>query len=211
MQPPSPPSVEPRPADTPRARRIRLAGILVLASVVGAVGWLSFRSRASARAPASVYEYVRERVLSGDGEALWRVLLPEGRRKYVEFVRAMAEEGPTSAAAAAWRRKVGVSAADLRTLPPEKVMAREYEASAEDLLAGSRVYRTDEWDADTALLYITLRDGRDRYWLVKRVEGAWKVSDPEPVITSGTHYIPRPGAAPVKMPIPLGDAPVGPR
>ena len=70
------------------------------------------------------------------------------------------------------------------------------------------MYRTDRWDPDTALLYVTLRDGRDKYWLVKRVEGAWKVSDTEPVILKGESYVPYGGGAPVPMPIPLGDAPV---
>jgi hypothetical protein len=205
---PSPPATEARPADTPRARRIRFAGILFLAVATGAVGWLALRSRGASRPPSSVYDYVRDRVRAGDGEALWRVLLPEGRSKYTEFVRAMGAERTDNPAAAAWRKKVGLSAKELLSLPPGQVMAREYEASAGELLEGSRVYRTDLWDENTALLYISLRDGRDKYWLVKRAEGDWKVSDPEPVITNGTHYIPRPGVAPVKMPVPLGDGPV---
>jgi len=203
MPPAPPPAAETRPADTPRARRARLAGVLALAACAGLVGWLSLRPGAAARDPAAIYDYVRDRVLAGDGEALWRVLLPEGRRKYAGFVKLMAEAGEGDAAAAAWKRSVGISRKELLSLPPEKVLAREYLAAAETQLRGSRVYRTVLWDRDTAYLNISRRDGTDKHWLVRRVEGAWKVSDPEPVVTAANDYLPGAGEKPYRIPVPM--------
>ncbi len=199
--PPTPapaPAADTRPADTPRARRIRLAGIVVLAALTAVVGWLTLRAPPSSREPASAFEYVRDHVLEGDGGAAWRILLPEGRAKYERFIQAMiTDEG---ADANYWRRTTGLSRKDLQTMRPEDVLAREYLSIAETMLRGARVYGTVRVDENTALTHILARNGEERDWLVKRVDGIWKVSDPLPQITAGGFYRGDPGSPPIRIP-----------
>jgi hypothetical protein len=194
------PAADTRPADTPRARRIRLVGIVALAGLTVVVGWLSLRSTPSGREPASAFEYIRDHALEGDGGAAWRTLLPEGRAKYLTFLKAMLTSEEESAQN--WRRTTGLSRKDIQTMSPEDILSREYLSVTESMLRGARVYRTDVVDENTALIYILARDGQERSWMVKRVDGVWKVSDPLPQISDKGWYTPVPGGRPIKIPQP---------
>jgi len=179
---------------------LRTIAILLLAVFAAGGAWFAFRGPGASTEPAGVWEYIRDRVLAGDGEAPWRMLLPEARPKFLEFVKENADAPESDARAAEWRRKVGLSRQDLRTLPPEKVMAKEYLANA-DRIRGSRVFRTEMWPGERALISISLSDGKDIRFVLKRRDGAWRIADLLPMITSEGYYTPEPGAAAEKVPV----------
>jgi hypothetical protein len=176
---------------------IRLVSLLVLAALAGGGAWLAFRASDPSKDPAAVWDYIRDRVLEGDGGAAWRLLLPQARPKFVEFVRQNAEAPESDARAAEWRRKTGLSRQDLRTLPPEEIMSREYLANA-DRIRGSRVFRTEQWPEDRAFLHISLKDGGDIHFVLRRVDGAWKIEDLIPMVTE-KGWIPSAGAQPIPV------------
>ena len=185
----------------PPARPVRAVLVVLALALGGFVAWKALLAPPPAPEPGGVWDYIRDRVVEGDGEAPWRMMLPEARPKFLAFVKQNAEAPDSDARAAEWRKKVGLSREDLKTLPPEKVMAREYLASV-DRIRGSRVFRTDEWPGDRALIRVSLKDGGDVHFVLRRTEGAWKIEDLVPMVTNEGNYIPYPGAAPVKVPVP---------
>lgn len=191
---PTPPSSPAAPGDSGRRDRFRLAGVLLAAGILVAGGWLALRPGGGERGPASVFEYVRERTLAGDGEALWRVLLPRARQDYTGFVEDM--RGPAFAGKAEeYRRTTGLSREDLARLPPEAVLARESLAMA-DLYRGARVHEVRAVGPGQALLFINMRDGSARTWMVREVDGTWKVDNLWALVTAQGQVLPRPGEAP---------------
>jgi len=168
------------PSDSPGARKARLVGIFALAAVVGGVAFATLRVAKGEDAPERIFDYVRDKTLAGDGEAMWREMTPAARQSYVKFLQVMDKPGGSQGTVfdpAEWRKKCGLSAEEVRKLPPDKVMARENLAVADELFRGSRVFKVDRLDEDTAFLQITLRSGHDRFWVVRRFEGAWKIDD----------------------------------
>lgn len=185
----------------PKPRNLRTPLVLLAAALAAAGTWFALRAPAPDREPAGVWDYIRDRVVEGDGEAPWRMLLPEAKPKFLEFVKQNAEAPDSDARAAEWRRKNGFSRQDLRTLPAAAIMAREYLANA-DRIRGSRVFRTDRWDEDTAFLGVSLKDGSDIFYVVKRTDGAWRIADLIPMVTAEGSYIPYAGATPIRVPVP---------
>jgi len=172
----------------------RLAAALLGLLAVAASVWL-VRARAGAeRAPEAFFYDLRDRVLEGDGAVLWREMLPRARLDYATFVREVA--GKDDPAAAKWRSYVGLSKEDLLSLPPEVVMQKEHMAGREDFFRGAKVYQVDRWDENTAMLRISTRSGDNRNWVVRRVEGAWKVDNLWPQSNEKGVYIPRDGEKP---------------
>ena len=194
--------------EAPGARRARLVGVLVLAAAAGTAAWWSMRTAGASREPAGVFDYVRDGVLAGDGGAAWRVLGAKARLDYEKFARAMAAGG-NDPAGAEWRRRVGLSRQDLATLPPERILERDFTAYAEEKFRGARVYRTDTWDSETALIYIALRDGSEAHWQVRRVDGIWKVESLPPLVDTGGNLMVGPGEPRRRVPVP--DKTVAPR
>jgi hypothetical protein len=189
------------PAEAPKPRFPRTAGVLLLAAFALAAAWFTFRSPPLSQEPAGVWDYIRRKVLEGDGEAPWRMMLPEARPKFIDFVRQNAEAPDTDQRAAEWRRKTGLSRQDLKTLPPEKIMAREYLANV-DRIRGSRVFRTEPWPGERAFLSISLKDAGDVHFVVRRADGAWRIADLIPLVTPDGYYTAFPGAVPEKVPAP---------
>src|SRR5689334_19268398 len=113
--------------ESPSPRSLRTLAVILLAALTGVGAWLALRAPVdTSTRPEGVWDYIRDRVLAGDGEAPWRMLLPEAKPKFLDFVKDNAEAPDSDARAAEWRRRVGLSRQDLKALPPEKVMAREY-------------------------------------------------------------------------------------
>jgi hypothetical protein len=202
-------ALEAPPVDTPRARRFRLAGILALAAVVAVLSWLSLHSRPAPDDPARVFDYVRDRVLAGDGGARWRMMSPPAREAYAKYVRVLAEPAANEGTMVdrdAWRRRVGLSKEDLRSLPPEKVMEKENLAFADQFFRGARVYEVER-EEDRAYLRIQMPTGHEREWEVVRVDGAWRVENLWP---SRPHKgVPGPSGGSVPTRDVVGDAPPG--
>ncbi len=195
MDAPSPPAAPAEP------RNLRTAVLLLAAGLVAAGTWFALRAPVPDREPAGVWDYIRDRVCEGDGEAPWRMLLPEAKPKFLEFVKQMAEAPDSDARASEWRRKTGISRQELRTLPPASIMAREYLASV-DRIRGSRVFHTDRWSEDTAHIRVSLKDGSDVFFVLRRTDGAWRIADLIPMVTAEGSYIPYAGAAPIQVPKP---------
>ena len=193
--------IDSSPTAPPESRTFRTVSVLLLAGFAAIAAWLALRSPSVSREPAGVWDYIRDRVVEGDGEAVWRMTLPEARPKFIEFVRMNAEAPESDARATEWRRKTGLSIQDLKTLPPEKIMAREYLASV-DRIRGSRVYRTDTWPDDRALIRVSLKDGGEAHFVVRRKEGAWRIEVLIPMVTADGNYIPYAGATPIQVPNP---------
>ena len=198
------PAAGTKSADTSRARRMRFVGILALAALAVFVAWRAHRGTTAEREPASAFEYIRDQALAGDGSAGWRTLLPEGRKKYVAFLKNMSTSDDVSAQA--WRRTTGISKQAVATMAPADALSREYLAVADTMLKGAKVYRTDRVDEDTALINILAGNGDERSWMVRRVNGIWMVSDPWPTITAQGYYTSGTTGRPVRMPEP-GTAP----
>ena len=193
METPAPVHAPPSAPAPPRPRGLRTAVLVVAAvAVAGAAFLLSRQGRE--RPPEALFDALRDRVLAGDGEAVWRETLPRARVDYATFVKQMATRD--DAGAPEWRRYVGLSKEDLRTLPPDKVMARENLAAVDEFFRGARVHRVDRWDESTALLFITTARGQDRHWQVTRVDGAWKIDNFQPSVTAAGVVIPRSGESP---------------
>ena len=182
-------------------RNLRTPLVLLAAALAVGGTWFALRAPAPDREPAGVWDYIRDRVAEGDGEAPWRMLLPEAKPKFLEFVKQNAEAPDSDARAAEWRRKNGLSREDLRTLPAATIMAREYLANA-DRIRGSRVFRTDRWTEEMAHICVSLKDGSDVFFVVRRTDGAWRIADLIPMVTSEGSYIPYAGAAPIRVPPP---------
>ena len=192
-------------AEASGASRWRTAGVLLLAVAVAAVAWFGLRRTPDARRPESLFEYVRSQVLAGDTDAPWRVMLPPAREKYVQYTKIMGtrEDEPTRE----WRRRVGLSKQALLSLTAEKVMALEYGALAEEYLRNARVVRSDAVGTDEALLTINMGNGNDRRWMVRRVDGTWKLADPMAIITDSGLYMETPGQAGRQLPVRLDGTP----
>lgn len=198
---PSVPAVQALPKRPPW----RLLGGLLAVSLLGAAVWGLHAKRVAESAPEALFAWVRERVEGGDGAALWRVMLPRPREDYVKFIAEAAKR--TDPDTTEWRRRAGLTVEDLRTLPPETIMARENTALAAEFWTGARVYRVDRWDEQTALLRISTRSGLDKVWLVKRVDGAWRVDDFQPMIMQDGRVRPRDGEAPRDGVVPVDGFP----
>jgi len=183
----------------------RLLGGVLAVAVLGAAVWGLQAKRVAESAPEALFAWVRDRVEGGDGGALWGVMLPRAREDYVKFVAEAAKR--TDPDTTEWRRRAGLTVEDLRTLPPETIMARENTALAADFWSGARVYRVDRWDEQTALLRISTRIGLDKVWLVKRVDGAWRVDDFQPMIMQDGRVKPRDGEAPREGVVPVDGFP----
>jgi len=199
------PAASPPAAASDRGARLRLAGILLLAALVGAGAWLALRREGSADDPASVFDYCRDRTLGGDGGAVWRLLLPPAREEYAGFLRRLQDETNPALASKSveWRRKVGVSREDLSRLPAEALFARENLAAAEELYRGARVYSVDRRSPEEALLHISLGNGGERTWLLRRVDGAWRIDNLWALVTQQGDLLPRSGVSP-PGPVPPG-------
>jgi hypothetical protein len=186
------------PTDSSRARKARLIGILALAAVVAGTAIATLHGGKASDAPEKVFDYVRDRTLAGDGDAMWREMTLPARQAYVKFLDVMDKPGGSQGTVfdpAEWRKKCGLSAEEVRRLPPEKVMARENLAVADELFLGSRVFKVDRLDGETAFLQITLRSGHDRFWVVRHIDGAWKIDDLWGTMGPDGRLIPRPGGS----------------
>jgi hypothetical protein len=179
----------------------RLAGVLALGLAVAGLAWFGLRSRAAGGDPVALFDHVRSRVLAGDAEAAWAVMLPEARERYVEFLRMAA--GQDTAGGREWMRRVGVSPKEMVSLPPEKVLAREFTAYAEEFFRHSRA-RSEPISEDEALLQISMGNGDDRQWLVQRVDGVWKIKNLRPIIDARRVLHERPGQPGRQLPPPPG-------
>ena len=180
MEPPSPDPSDsvpvPDPAPAGRSSGLRLAGVLLLAGLVAMVGWNSMAPPAPATGPASVAEYVLQGIRSGDGSLLWGVMTPRARETYGSYLRGL-RKNPEGPEAVRFRTRVGVSREDLQRQGPETLLRRENEALAEEFYRLARVTEVRERGSDEALLILVLGNAEERTWLVKRIEGAWKVDD----------------------------------
>ena len=137
-------TASPAKAEAPPQRsRWRLAAVGLALAALGAAAWGLHARRVAESAPEALFEHVRERVEAGDGGALWRVMLPRAREDYAKFLREVATR--TDPATEEWRRRAGLTIEDLKTLPPETLMARENLAFAPEYWTGARVYRVDRW------------------------------------------------------------------
>jgi hypothetical protein len=115
---------------------------------------------------------------------------PRCREDYVRFLAAVAAAPDSDLQAGSWRTLVGISRGEVASLPPEEVCARELLCPATiALYRGARVYRTDMWGEDEALLYVSTGTGGEKVLTVVRQEGAWKVDNLLPLITSNAVYI----------------------
>lgn len=198
------------PAHAPGAPRPswRLAAAVLALTAVGSAAWFVHSRGAAARAPESLFYDLRDRVLDGDGEAVWRAMLPRAREDYAAFVRKVARQDDP--AAEHYRKLVGISKQDLLALSPQAILGREQLAIREEFFRGAAVHRVDRWDDATALLRITTRTGENRHWIVKRVDGAWRVDNFWPQVTGRGNFIPRPGEAPREGTVPVdGTVPAG--
>ena len=207
MEPSTAPSV---PVQAPTRRPPwRLLGAVLAVALLGAAAWGLYAKRVAESAPEALFAWLQERVEAGDGGALWGVMLPRAREDYVKFLREEAAKR-TDSATVEWRRRTGFTVEDLRTLPPETIMARENLAFASEFWSGARVYRVDRWDKETALLRISTRSGLDKVLLVKRVDGAWRVDDFQPLVQADGTVRSRPGEAPRKGVVPVDQTPTAP-
>ena len=73
--------------DPSSTRRLRTALVLVAAGLAGFLAFRVLKAPAPAPEAAGVWDYIRDRVLEGDGEAPWRMTLPEARPKFLQFVK----------------------------------------------------------------------------------------------------------------------------
>ena len=200
------------PAASPPARRGEgrrfspgLPAVLLLAAAAAAGGWLALRSPPVAAGPAGLFDSCRDGLLAGDGAAIWRVMLPRAREEYAGFVQRMREgkEKALQDMSVEFRRRTGLSMADLGNLSPEAIFARESLAFAEEAYRGSRVYRTDALGPDDAVLHISLRGGAERTWRVRREGGAWRIDNLWQMVTSTGTVLSRPGET-EPPPLPAG-------
>jgi hypothetical protein len=150
-----------------------------------------------ARDPAAVFEYVRDRVLQGDGEAQWRVLLPEARARWEAFVKEMIARPEGDPQADSWRHRAGVSRAEIAAMTPERAMARDV-LSLRREFEGARVASVDRWTEDLVLLTISLRS-TTIHWVMKERNGRWMVYDMEPQVNSRWLYTPPDGGPPIQV------------
>ncbi|NUN53789.1 MAG: hypothetical protein HUU06_13535 [Planctomycetaceae bacterium] len=211
--PPSPPSPEPPspPPPVSAAPLLRLAPILLLALLLAAGGWWLSRPAAADRGPAAVFDYVRDRTLAGDGGALWRMMLPPARRDYEGFLKNMREGRPPEVAKR-YRDRTGITPEDVARLGPEAIMAREQTALAKEMWEGSRVYDV-EVRGEGAILRSTLRDGSERAWFLRLIDGAWRVDNLQAVTDAEGRYLGRAdGTVPPewRRPRQAGDGPAPP-
>ncbi len=157
-----------------KAARFRLIGILLLAGVVGVTGWFALKGRKQST-PESLLAYISSRVAEGDGDAFYRMMLPHARRLHEGFVAELRSK-PDAAVAVKFREALGLSRADVETLEPRELLRRETEAF-QSMFAGARLVEVKPVAEDEAVMQVLLRDGPEKHWHLRRVDGVWRIHD----------------------------------
>lgn len=163
------------PMNAPRSSPARLLfSMFALGLMVAALGYAWWGGRTPpAGAAGEAFERIRQSILEGDRDVLWRSMDGEARERYAGYIKHLrgAPEGPD---ARAWMGVVGVSREDLGRLPLDVLMARETAALA-GLMKGARVSRTHPQGADEEVLEIIYGDGSTHWWHLGREDGRWVV------------------------------------
>ncbi len=167
------------PAPGPRPRLLLVLGLLAF---LGTVAVLAALSRPTDATPEGVFEYVRRCTLEGDGDAFYRMMNAEARDRWVRAVDEFRAK-PDSPFARKYREGVGVSREEVERLSPQELLRRECLGVLVRELEGSRVLSRKAVGPDLVLVQFLLRERGEKWWLLRRSEGGWRIENPNALVT----------------------------